>query len=154
QRDRAHAQVAQDARREIIRSQIRREAELQVGLDRVAAGFLQRVRANLVAEADAAAFLAEVYDDAFVGLRNGIERALELLAAIALERAQHFAGPALAVNPAQDALLAEHFAANDGHVLRVVLTVPVHNHAESAIAGGDLGFGVPRQSHGVDLPRM
>ena len=74
--------------------------ELLVRLDGVAALVLERVRAQLVAEADAAALVpAQVHDDALTLRRDLLERGVELQAAVAAHRAEHVAGEALASAP-------------------------------------------------------
>ena len=63
-RTRCDAEVAQDLRADAVVAQVLLEAELEVGLDRVAALVLQRVGADLVREADAAPFLVQVDEHA------------------------------------------------------------------------------------------
>ena len=70
------------------------EAERGVGVDRIEAGVLKLVGAHLVGEADAAAFLREIKDDAAAGLLQPRQRKPELVAAIAAPRAEHVAGEA------------------------------------------------------------
>ena len=50
------------------------EAQLFVGLDGIGAGVLQLVGLDLVEQADAAAFLAQVEQGAAALLRNGLEK--------------------------------------------------------------------------------
>ena len=62
-----------------VLARVGREAELDVRLDGVAALVLQRVRAQLVAEADAAALVAaQVDDDALALGGDALEREVEL----------------------------------------------------------------------------
>ena len=73
------AEVDEDLRADAVLARVGREAELLVGLDGVAALVLQRVRAQLVAEADAAALVAAQVDDHALALRRDLlERAVEL----------------------------------------------------------------------------
>ena len=109
----AHAEVAQDRRGEVVAAQVGGEAELLVGLDGVGAFGLQRVGADLVAEADAAPLLPQIDDDAAARRGDGGERAVELLAAVALERAQRLAGPALRMH-AREQRRRRHAAASSG----------------------------------------
>jgi hypothetical protein len=55
---------------------------------------LQRVGPDLVSEADAASFLAQVDEDARSGGGDLVEGALELIPAIALQALEDFAGQA------------------------------------------------------------
>ena len=71
------------------------EAEEPVRLVRVVPLRLERVRADLVAEADAAPFLAQVEEHAAAALGDEVEGAVELRAAVALERPEHLARQAL-----------------------------------------------------------
>ena len=73
-------------------------AELEVGLDGVEALVLQLVGAELGHQADAAAFLLLVDQDAGAFVGDALHRELELLAAVAAERAEDIAGEALRVD--------------------------------------------------------
>src|SRR6185369_428044 len=114
ERDGLYAEIAQHGRRDLVASQIGREAELLVSLDGVGAFGLQRVRLDLVAEADAAPFLSQIHNHAAPRLLDGGERAIELLAAVALERAERLAGPALGVHARQHRLAAGERAERAG----------------------------------------
>lgn len=73
-------------------------AEFEVGFDGIAAVVLELVGAELGHEADAAAFLLLVEEDAAAGFGDGGEGELELLAAIAAEGVEDVAGEALGVD--------------------------------------------------------
>ena len=73
-------------------------AKLEVGLDGVAAVVLEFVGAELCHEADTAAFLLLVEEDAGAGGGDGGEGELELLAAVAAERVEDVSGEALGVD--------------------------------------------------------
>ena len=75
-----------------------REAEHAIGVDRVGAFGLQRVRAQLVPEADPPPLLPQVDDRAAPFAGDVAHREVELLAAVALFRAEHLARPALGVH--------------------------------------------------------
>jgi len=62
--DGADAEVAQNLDADSVVAQVRLEPEADVRLDRVVPFVLQRVRANLVREADAASLLIQIDDDA------------------------------------------------------------------------------------------
>ena len=78
------------------------QAEQAVGVDRVVAVRLERVRADLVGEADAAPLLPQVEDGAGAGVRDRGHRGVELLLAVALERAEDLARHALGVDAHED----------------------------------------------------
>jgi hypothetical protein len=92
------------------------EAQLQVGFDRVGAGFLQAVGADLVDQADAAAFLAQVEQDAAAFGGDFLQRAFELGAAVAALREHHVAGQAFRVDARQRRLAAAEVAQRHGQV--------------------------------------
>src|SRR3954454_801987 len=105
QSHRAHAQAGEDLRADAVVPLVGREAELGVRLDGVAAFVLEVVRAELVRQPDRASLVAaDVEDDAAPFLSDAPERALELLAAVAAERAEHVAGQTLRMNAHEDPL--------------------------------------------------
>src|SRR5690606_19699570 len=83
-----------------------RQVQELVRFDGVGAERLQRVRANLVRQADAAALLPQVQEHAGPAARDLRLRALELLAAIALHRPEHFARQTFRVHPHWNAATA------------------------------------------------
>ena len=88
------------------------EAQLDVRLDRVVALVLQRVRADLVAEADAAPFVtAQVHDTPVPSVGDQPHRRVELEAAVATHRTEHVSSEALGVHPDQHVLLARDLTA-------------------------------------------
>src|SRR5262249_27286993 len=64
QADALDTEVAQDLRADAIVTQVFAEAQLEVRLDRVPPAILQGIRADLVGESDATAFLMQAYADA------------------------------------------------------------------------------------------
>src|SRR5271167_2405197 len=97
----ADAEVAKYLRANPVVAQILVEAEMQVGFDGVHPVVLQRVGANLVAEADAAALLVEINHDAAIRHHDSLERLLQLLTAVASRRREDVAGQALRMEPHQ-----------------------------------------------------
>ena len=73
-------------------------AEFEVGFDGVEALVLEFVGLELGHQADAAAFLVLVEQDAGAGVGDGGEGELELLAAVAAQRVEDVAGEALGVD--------------------------------------------------------
>ncbi len=102
--DRRQAEIGEDLRAGAVVAQVRREAELHVGLDGVEALLLERVGLELVDEADAAALLAHVQDDAGALRLDAPQRLRKLLAAVAAQRAEGVAGEALRVHAHEDVL--------------------------------------------------
>ena len=76
-----------------------------VGLDRVVALVLQRVGADLVEQADAAALVEHVDQHAAPGLLDLVHRRFELFAAVAALGAEHVAGQALRMQAHQHRLV-------------------------------------------------
>src|SRR5439155_723808 len=102
QTHRADAQLAQDLDTHSVIALIRFEAEPLVGLDRVEALVLELVRANLVREPDAAAFLIQIQQDAAAFLGNPLHGRIELGAAVTADRVQSVAGQARRVDADED----------------------------------------------------
>ena len=131
----ANAERTQDRSGNAVVALVVAKAEGEIGVDRVEPVLLlQRVRADLVGEPDPAPFLAQVEHDpprlrAHVG-----ETELELIAAIAAERAERVAGEALRVEAHRDVVGSPHVAADDREVLAIVVVVGEDQHAKVAEA--------------------
>ena len=123
------------------------QAEGDVRVDSVEALVLQRVRADLVREADTASLMTEVQDDAAAGARDGLERLLQLLATVAAERAEGVAGEALRVEADEHRLRPAQDAARDRNDLGA--SRPEDPYAEIARTGreGGLSRDVLRYGH-------
>ena len=91
-------EVDEDLRADAVVAQVDRQAELEVRVDGVEALVLQVVGAQLVQQADPAALLGEVEQDAAALVLDHRERRLELLAAVAAQRVEDVAGQALGVH--------------------------------------------------------
>ena len=92
------AEELEDGGRHLVGAAVGGEAELDVGLDGIAALVLELVGAELGHEADAASFLLLVEEDTGAGLRDFSKSELELEAAVAAEGAEDVAGEALGVD--------------------------------------------------------
>ena len=98
----------------------------------------RRVRAQLVAEPDAAPLVAaEVHDDAPALGGDPLERAVELHAAVAAHRAEHVAGEALGVHADEHVVGAGDLAAHEREVLDAVEQALEHVGGEVAVARRD-----------------
>ena len=98
QADALAAQAAQNLRATPVFAQVRGESEGLVGLNGVHAILLQAISLDLVDEADAAALLAHVEDDAATFLFNLRHGAVQLVAAVATPGTEDVAGEAHAVH--------------------------------------------------------
>ena len=96
--DGGNVQEAEDLGGEFEVAAVGGVAELEIGFDGVATVVLELVGAELGHEADAAAFLLFVEEDAAAGVGDGGEGELELLAAVAAEGVEDVAGEALGVD--------------------------------------------------------
>ena len=94
----------------------RREAELEVRLDRVEAFLLQLVRAQLVEQADPAALLRHVQEHAVLLCGDAPKREVELLAAVAAQRVEDVPREALRVDADEHILCALDGAAHECEV--------------------------------------
>ena len=109
--DFSQAEIAEDLAADAVVAFVDGEAESLVGFDGVVAFFLEGVGVELVGEADAAAFLAEVDEGAFAFLFDHLHGGGELGAAIAAGAAEDVAGEAFAVDSDEDGLFVDdHFS--------------------------------------------
>jgi hypothetical protein len=90
--DTAHAKLAQHFGREIEPPLIEPEAENFIGIIRVIAIMLQTVSIDLVGQTVAAAFLIEIEQNPAAMLGHVLNRAAQLIAAIAFQRTEQIAG--------------------------------------------------------------
>src|SRR4029453_12678891 len=114
--NRAQAEVGEDLVADPPLSRIGRIAELEVRLDRVEPALLQLVRLQLRKQADAAALLRHVEEDAALLRLDPLERELELVAAVAAERVEDVAGQTLGVHADEDVLRAVDLALHERDV--------------------------------------
>src|SRR5437667_6020909 len=87
--DLVQPQLHQDLRAHAVVPKVRLKTQRQVALDGVLAFVLQLVCAQLVHQADAAPFLVQVQEHSLPGLLDHLERAMELLAAVAAKGSEH-----------------------------------------------------------------
>src|SRR5262245_1952163 len=143
--DGGQAEVGEDLVPEAVLARVRREAELDVRLDRVEALLLQLVGAELVQEPDAPALLGHVQKHAVVLPADLSERLLELLAAVAAERVEDVAGQAFRVGAHEHALLAGGVAAHERDVLLAAQDLPICDRLELAVLRRH-----PHRDHALD----
>ena len=100
-RTRDDAQLPQHGGRRPEVALVAAEAQMMVGVDRIQPVILQRVGAQLVGEADAAAFLGQIEQDAAALVRHPADGATQLITAVAAQRGQEIAGEALGMQTGQ-----------------------------------------------------
>src|SRR5581483_2552219 len=157
-----HAEVLQDGGRQLEVAAVGLEAELQVGFDRVATLVLQLVRAQLGHEANAAALLLLVEQNARAFFGNARERKVKLVVAIAAQRVEDIAGGALRVN-ADDRRLRMNVTHDQGDRALNWLAVGLArlreafetedaevSPARGEVGIGDLGYADERHSKIID----
>lgn len=133
---RAHANVPENLGADAVLAGVDGEAELDVGLHRVAALVLQVVGAELLAEPDAAAFMAaQVHEYSAAGLLDQLHREVQLLAAVAAGRAEDVAGQALRVHPHEHVFPIADIALGNSDVLSSIQLGLVAVGAEEAPFG-------------------
>ena len=143
---RLDAEVAQHLGRGAVVAGVGGQAEVEVGVDGVAAAVLQLVGLQLGDEADAASLVAAEVDHHSPALGDDRpQRLVELGTAVAALAAEDVAGQALAVDAGQHRLAvrdgARHVAVRQRDVLAVVDGDPVAVGGELAVPGGQPGLG-------------
>ncbi len=98
---------------------------------------LQAVHLQLVDQSDAALVATHVDDDSTIFL-DRVERSIQLWAALALLRGEHFTREALRVHPQERAVL--RVALDDRQVVGAGLAVTIRTEAERAVLGRHVGF--------------
>src|SRR5207245_1066206 len=99
-----------------------RQAEVDVGVDRVEPTVLEAIRADLVEEPDPPPLVVEIEEDPAVrGADHGEGRA-QLIAAVAAQRAEHVPGEAFGVEADKDRFAVVDLASREGNDLGAVET--------------------------------
>ncbi len=128
----------QDRRPDPVVTGVDRKTLHGVGVDRVVAHLLQFVGPQLVGESDPATLVAAQIDEDAAALRGDhLERRVELLAAVAAQRAERVAGQALGVDPDQHVPPVTDLAHDHGHVFGVAEGRPIRGDPEGAEPGRD-----------------
>ena len=158
-RTRRDAEVAQDAGREIVAAAVGLEAEREVRLDRVVALVLELIRADLVAEADAAALLHEVDEHAAAfaarcararrrAARGSRSAGCPCTSPVKHDECTRVSTPAPVTSPSTIATCSSCAEPDRGRAEPAGLSRPVHDHAKLAVRGGQPGVGIPRKHAG------
>src|SRR5690606_6597587 len=120
------------------------QPQLQVGVHRVRTLVLEPVGAELVQQADAAAFVAALVDDhSGTGLGDPRHGRVQLVAAVAAVRAERVPGEAFRVEPDQRPLPGAGVAVDQDRLLGVVHDGAVADRPRFAVAVGDPGLHDP-----------
>ena len=122
------AEFFEDFRWKFVFAGVRGKTESFVGFDRVHALILQLIGAQLVHQADAAAFLRKIKQHTARRFRNFFERKFKLRAAIAAKGIEHVAREALRMNANQWRGFSFKVAPDESHglFLRALSAKPVN----------------------------
>src|SRR5690606_28479137 len=101
-------------RRHIVLTRVDGKMESLIGFDRIGAFRLKSVGADLVCQANPAAFLPQVKNDSAPLLRDRLLSSLKLFLAIAFQRSEYFACHALTVYPNGHVLCVPHITHHEG----------------------------------------
>jgi hypothetical protein len=137
--DGAHAEGFESVGSEFVLARIVGKAELAIGFDGVESGVLEFVGFELVDEADAAAFLGKIEDDASFGFGDGFQREFELGAAVAAFGSEDIAGEALRVDADERGFCVREIAVADRDGFFAFLDAFDAVDGEAAVAGGESG---------------
>ena len=124
---------------EIVPSGIGRQAEGEVGVQRVVPFVLEGIGLHFGVEADAPSFLAEINNGAVTGFLNGLHGGFKLRSAVASLRTEGVAGKALGVNPNQRGALGE-ITDKKNAVFLAGGRISKSTDAEFTEIGGEKGF--------------
>ena len=116
----ARPQLRQDLCANAILAQVGIETQLLVGLDGIHALFLQRVGVDLVGQADAAALLAHIEDDALALFLDHTHGLFELTAAITATRMKDVPGQTFTMDAHERGFIRRNVAHDQGHVVVVI----------------------------------
>ena len=138
-----NAEVAQNGAGKLVAAQVGIEAQALVGLHRIGAAVLQFIGAQLIQQADAAAFLVLVDEQAAAFGGDGFESDFELGVAIAPQAVEHVARQALGVDAHQRRRTGSHIAhAKHNRVLGAVPDAGAKAiNTEVSEFAGEIGFG-------------
>ena len=137
----AQAKITEDRTRQRIAPEIRFKTELFVGLHGIGTVVLKFVGAELIHQADAAAFLVFVNQEASTFGGDGFECEFELGAAIASQAVENVAGQALGMDADErrGAIDVPHFK-DDGFLYHAIGVAFKAVDAEVSKAAGKIGF--------------
>jgi len=141
QADFAGAEFFEDFGGEAVFAGVGGKAEGFVGFDGVQALVLQLIGAEFIHEADAAAFLGEIDENAAGGLADFAEGEFELGAAIAALGAEHVTGEALGMDAHEGCGAGAEVAADEGDGFFLWAAAGEAADGEAAPLSGERGGG-------------
>jgi hypothetical protein len=115
------------------------KSERPVRFHGIQSAVLQRVRAYLVAQADATAFLTQVEEKPARHAAQLAERELELVAAVAAQRSERVSREAFRMEPRRHVARAHDVAMDQRDVLLPIAIVPERDDPETAETGRQIG---------------
>ena len=130
--------VVEDRSRGRVVTTVRGEAEREVRVERVQAGFLQSVGLELVDESDAATFVAAHVDHDAAVLIDRVEGGVELWAALTFLGLENLAGQTFRVHADKAAVGCP--AGHDGEMFAAGDEIAVGAELESAVLGRNSRF--------------
>ena len=139
--DVGRAEISKDLCAGHVLAKVGSEAELEIRFYGVIAFVLQGIGADLIDEADAAAFLTQVDEDTptfFGDLAHGCG---ELLSAVAAERAEAVAGEAFGVDAAEDRRSVIDLSHGEGDVVLAIHAIHEAVDLKVAVLGREFGGG-------------
>src|SRR5437868_3685046 len=123
--DRLEAEIEKNLGADSVVAQVRLEAEPLIRFDGIDSLVLKLVGLELVEQADAAALLIEIDDDALSFFGNHFHRGVELPTTVAAQGMKHVARQALRVHPHENTRIGTDIPINEGDMLMRIDVVPV-----------------------------
>ena len=139
--DMCRAKISKDLCACHVLAKVGSEAELEIRFDGVIAFVLQGIGADLIDEADAAAFLTQVDEDAATFFGDLAHGCGELLSAVAAERPEAVAGEAFGVDAAEDGRSVIDLPHGEGDVVLAIHAVHEAVDLKVAVLGREFGGG-------------
>ena len=132
----SEAEIGEDLSADTVFAEVGLVAEFEIGVDGVITLLLESVGANFGGEANAAAFLAHVKEDAFAGVGDSFHGLAQLAAAVATQGSEGVAGQAFAVDADKGGLAVGEVAAGKGKVVNAVDGGSIEMKLKVAAVGG------------------
>ncbi len=118
-----------------------------VSFDRIVAFILQRIGANFIQQADIAAFLTMIEQNAAPLFRNGVQRRFQLEAAVAAQAEQRVAGQTFGMYARQHRFAAANIAKYQRDMIVAGSQFFESHHEEIAPGRGQFSFCHPFKLH-------
>ena len=135
------AEISKDLRTGHVLAKVGSEAELEIRFDGVIAFVLQGIGADLIDETDAAAFLAQINEDAAAFFRDLAHGCGELLSAVAAQRSETVTSETFRVDAAEDGRSVIDLAHGESDVVLAIHAVHEAVDLKVAVLGREFGGG-------------